>query len=88
MWKATERTAFFSAVDAWKMSCKRYLRKAFEDHLRVALIQPGSSRYEQIKVADHSAKRVEPRIIRPLQFLRLQGIFCYYKLKRYKTRRV
>ena len=25
------------------------LSEAFEDHLRVALIQPGSSRYEQIK---------------------------------------
>lgn len=25
------------------------LLEAFEDHLRVALIQPGSSRYEQIK---------------------------------------
>ena len=31
--------------------CKRFDAEAFEDHLGVALIQPGGSRYEQRKVA-------------------------------------
>lgn len=82
MWKATERAAFFQCATALKMSCKRYLREAFEDHLRVALIQPGRSRYEQMKVADYSAKRVEPRILRPLQFYDCKGFFvAFYIIK-------
>ena len=40
------------------------------------LIGHGSSRYEQMKVAEQSATRVEPREIRPLQSgIGLQGIF-------------
>lgn len=31
--------------------CKRFDAEAFEDHLGVAFIQPGSSRYEQRKAA-------------------------------------
>lgn len=47
-------------------------RKHAEDHLGVALIKSGSSRYEQMKVAEHPvfrcpATRVEPRESRPLQ---------------------
>jgi len=48
-------------------SCERFGRSAFEDHLGVALIQPGGSRYEQMKVAVNTgdrmatATRVEPR---------------------------
>ena len=44
------------------------LSKACEDHLGVALIQPGGSRYEQMKWQFLcTATRVEPRILRPLQ---------------------
>jgi hypothetical protein len=50
---------------------------AFEDHLRATPIQSGSPRYGQIKVADISAKRVEPRILRPLQFYDCKGLFLY-----------
>ena len=45
---------------------------ADEDHLRVALIQPGSSRYEQMSGSYFLkiiAIRVEPRVIRPLQIV-------------------
>lgn len=45
---------------------------ADEDHLRVALIQPGSSRYEQMSGSYFNkiiAIRVEPRVIRPLQIV-------------------
>ena len=44
---------------------------ADEDHLRVALIQPGSSRYEQMRGSYYKiiAIRVEPRVIRPLQIV-------------------
>ena len=45
---------------------------ADEDHLRVALIQPGSSRYEQMSgsyLQKIIAIRVEPRVIRPLQIV-------------------
>lgn len=45
---------------------------ADEDHLRVALIQPGSSRYEQMSGSCFLkiiAIRVEPRVIRPLQIV-------------------
>lgn len=44
---------------------------ADEDHLRVALIQPGSSRYEQMSGSYYKiiAIRVEPRVIRPLQIV-------------------
>lgn len=44
---------------------------ADEDHLRVALTQPGSSRYEQMSGSYYKiiAIRVEPRVIRPLQIV-------------------
>lgn len=45
---------------------------ADEDHLGVALIQPGSSRYEQMSGSYFYkiiAIRVEPRVIRPLQIV-------------------
>ena len=44
---------------------------ADEDRLGVALIQPGSSRYEQMSGSYLSiiAIRVEPRVIRPLQIV-------------------
>ena len=54
---------------------KAVLSEACEDHLRVALIQPGGSRYEQMKWQKRcmrevqlTATRVEPRISRPLQY--------------------
>lgn len=34
------------------------LSKTDEDHLRVALIQPGSSRYEQMKAAAFSVRKM------------------------------
>ena len=52
------------------------LSQAGEDHLGVALIQPGGSRYEQMKVAEQSATRVEPREIRPLQSEDCKGLFA------------
>lgn len=76
--EGNRESRLFQCVTALEMSCKRYLREAFEDHLRVALIQPGRSRYEQMKVADYSAKRVEPRILRPLQFYDCKGFFLLY----------
>ena len=47
-------------------------RRHTEDHLGATPIKSGSSRYEQMKVAERlifqcSATRVEPREIRPLQ---------------------
>ena len=51
------------------------VRRHCEDHLRVTPIKSGSSRYEQMKVAKRPgfprvfATRVEPRNLRPLQFL-------------------
>ena len=39
------------------------------------LIGHGSSRYEQMKVAERSATRVEPREIRPLQSEDCKGFF-------------
>lgn len=46
LWKAAERTAPERVM-------KAVLPEADEYHLGVALIQPGSSRYEQMKVADY-----------------------------------
>lgn len=57
--------------------------KAFEDHLGVALIQPVSSRYEysEVVVCMHTATRVEPRILRPLQYRRdIAGDFFMQKI--------
>lgn len=54
MRKAAERTAGFDSV------LKAVLLKADEDHLRVALIQPGSSRYlhnEVVIFLNKSSKR-------------------------------
>ena len=49
---------------------KAVLPKADEDHLRVALIKPGSSRYLRNEVVMKMTKRVEPRKnLRPLQYL-------------------
>lgn len=61
--------------------------EADEDHLGVALIQPGGSRYEQMKVAEsrnearealagrEAATRVEPRNFTSLAIEILQGTF-------------
>ena len=59
---------------------------ADEDHLGVALIQPGSSRYEQMSGSYFEegyfskiiAIRVEPRVIRPLQD-RCRGLLFFQK---------
>ena len=52
---------------------------ADEDHLGVALIQPGSSRYEQMSGSYFTneiiAIRVEPRVIRPLQIVARDFLF-------------
>lgn len=54
-------------------SCERLGGNAFEDHLGVAFIQPGGSRYEQMKVAwQHMAAcnkggTAFMELIRPLQ---------------------
>ena len=51
-----------------KLELQAILSETCEDHLGVALIQPGGSRYEQMKWQMYfSATRVEPRILRPLQ---------------------
>ena len=50
---------------------------ADEDHLGVALIQSGSSRYEQMSGNYFLviAIRVEPRVIRPLQIVARDFLF-------------
>ena len=60
MWKISERTA------GWLSGLEAVLSEADEDHLRVALIQPGSSRYLRNEVVidcmcSEMTKRVEPR---------------------------
>ena len=62
MWKISERTA------GWLSGLEAVLSEADEDHLRVALIQPGSSRYLRNEVVidcmcSEMTKRVEPRSI-------------------------
>ena len=55
---------------------------ADEDHLGVALIQPGSSRYEQMSgsyLQKIIANRVEPRVIRPLQIVARD--FLFFKME-------
>ena len=68
--------------------------EADEDHLGVALIQPGGSRYEQMKVAEsrnearkalagrEAATRVEPRNFTSLAIEILQGTFSFRKTGR------